>query len=230
MSPRRTHRSPRASRPRNAPRCGARPKSEGRTRTKQGRRRTRLLAKIAEMQGADRTLAKRLHALVTATAPDLAAQDLVRDARLRQGRQCRLLLPERGEVQRRYATLGFSEKAHLDEGTMWPTDFALTGLTADDEEARIAALIEASRELRTRGPPRYYPAPPVDFPQMHHTRYGAPSPRRPRGRRRADLLRRRHATRDADARRQRRVAPDAPRGARRTRCRRPTDDRADQRR
>ena len=58
-----------------------------------------LLAKVAEMPAADRALAERVHAIVKASAPDPRAEDLVRNARIRQGRQDPLLLPERGEVQ-----------------------------------------------------------------------------------------------------------------------------------
>ena len=75
-----------------------------------------LLAKIAEMPESDRVMAERLHAIVKATAPDLSPKTW-------------------------YATLGFSDKANLDEGAMWPTSFALTGWTAADE-ARIAALVK----------------------------------------------------------------------------------------
>jgi hypothetical protein len=67
------------------------------------------------------------------------ARDLVRDARVRQGRQGRLLPQARGEVQVGVATFGFEGAANLDEGAMWPTAFALKELTAA-EEARIAAL------------------------------------------------------------------------------------------
>ena len=69
------------------------------------------------------------------------AENLVRDARVCQGRQGRLLLPKRAEVQTRYATFGFSDTANLDEGAMWPTAFALKELTAA-EEARIGALVK----------------------------------------------------------------------------------------
>src|SRR5262245_39261888 len=69
------------------------------------------------------------------------AENLVRDARVRQGRQGRLLLPKRAEVQIEYATFGFSDTAKLDEGAMWPVAFALKELTAA-EEARISALVK----------------------------------------------------------------------------------------
>ena len=69
------------------------------------------------------------------------AETLVRDARVCQGRQGRLLLPKREKFKTRYATLGFMHEANLDDGAMWPTAFALTELTAA-EEARIGALVK----------------------------------------------------------------------------------------
>ena len=99
------------------------------------------LAKIAEMQGADRTMAERLHALITDSAPDLAPKTWYgMPAYAKEGTIICFFKSAR-KFATRYATLGFSDKAHLDEGTMWPTDFALTELTADDE-ARIAALVQ----------------------------------------------------------------------------------------
>jgi hypothetical protein len=69
------------------------------------------------------------------------AQNLVRDVRVRQGRQGRLLLRGCVEVQIRYATFGFNDEANLDEGAIWPTTFALKELTGT-EEARIGALVK----------------------------------------------------------------------------------------
>ena len=69
------------------------------------------------------------------------AEALVRDARVCQGRQGRLLLPERRKFKTRYATLGFMHEANLDDGAMWPTAFALKELTAA-EEARIGELVK----------------------------------------------------------------------------------------
>src|SRR2546430_7841478 len=70
------------------------------------------------------------------------AENLVRDARVRQGRPSRLLLPRRAQVQGEVChAFGFSDKANLDEGHMWPTAFALNELTAA-EEARIVALVK----------------------------------------------------------------------------------------
>ena len=69
------------------------------------------------------------------------AEDLVRDARVCEGRQGRLLLQERGEVQVEIRDVGFEEAANLDDGAMWPTSFALKKLT-DTEEKKIVALVK----------------------------------------------------------------------------------------
>jgi uncharacterized protein YdhG (YjbR/CyaY superfamily) len=99
------------------------------------------LAKIAEMQGSDRTMAERLHALITATAPNLAPKTWYGMPAYAKDGQIVCFFKSAQQYNMRYATLGFSDKAHLDEGTMWPTDFALTDLTAEDE-ARISALVQ----------------------------------------------------------------------------------------
>ena len=93
------------------------------------------------MADADRVLAERLHEIVAYRRAGPHAEAVVRHARVRPKRQGRLLLPERPEVQVRYATLGFSDQANLDDGALWPTTYALTELTADTE-AQISALIE----------------------------------------------------------------------------------------
>ena len=100
-----------------------------------------MLAKIAEMPEPDRVMAERLHAHHQGHRAGPLAENLVRHARVRQGRQRRLLLPDAQKFKSRYATLGFSDKANLDDGTMWPTSFALKELTAA-EEARIVALVK----------------------------------------------------------------------------------------
>ncbi len=99
------------------------------------------LAKIAEMQGSDRTMAERLHALITASAPDLAPRTWYGMPAYAKDGQLVCFFRSAQKFNTRYATLGFSDKAHLDDGTMWPTDFALTDMTADDE-ARIVALVK----------------------------------------------------------------------------------------
>ena len=100
-----------------------------------------LLAKIAEMQGSDRAMAERIHAIIKASAPALQPKTwygmpaYARDGKVVcffQGAQ---------KFKSRYATFGFNDEANLDEGHMWPTSFALKELTAA-EEARIAALVK----------------------------------------------------------------------------------------
>jgi uncharacterized protein YdhG (YjbR/CyaY superfamily) len=100
-----------------------------------------LLAKIAEMPEPDRAMAERLHALITASAPDLAPKTWYgMPAYARDGKVICFFTPA-SKFKERYATFGFNADAHLDDGTMWPTSFALSELTAADE-ARIAALVK----------------------------------------------------------------------------------------
>ncbi|ROT32200.1 iron chaperone [Micromonospora sp. HM5-17] len=99
-----------------------------------------VLAKIAEMSESDRTIAERLHNLIKATAPALTPRLWYgMPAYARDGKVV-CFFQSAAKFKTRYATLGFSDEANLDEGTMWPTSFALTRLTADDE-ARISALV-----------------------------------------------------------------------------------------
>jgi len=100
-----------------------------------------VLAKIAEMDGPDRALAERLHAIVTASAPGLSPKTWYgMPAYARDGKVV-CFFQSAGKFKSRYATLGFSDEANLDEGAMWPTSFALEKMTAADE-ARIAALVK----------------------------------------------------------------------------------------
>jgi uncharacterized protein YdhG (YjbR/CyaY superfamily) len=99
-----------------------------------------VLAKIAEMQEPDRVLAERLHALITASAPALSPRTWYgMPAYARDGKVV-CFFQSAQKFKTRYATLGFSDEANLDDGTMWPTTFALTELTAA-EEARIGELV-----------------------------------------------------------------------------------------
>ena len=100
-----------------------------------------VLAKIAELPEPDRTLAERIHAIVRAAAPELTPRTWYgMPAYAKDGKV--LCFFQSGEkFKTRYATLGFSDRADLDDGSMWPTSFALTELTAADE-ARIAALVK----------------------------------------------------------------------------------------
>jgi uncharacterized protein YdhG (YjbR/CyaY superfamily) len=100
-----------------------------------------LLAKVAEMPKADRDLAKRIHAIVKTSAPDLAPKTWYgMPAYAREGKVV-CFFQSADKFNSRYATFGFSDEAKLDKGTMWPTSFALKKLTAADE-AKIAALVK----------------------------------------------------------------------------------------
>ena len=100
-----------------------------------------VLAKIAEMPEPDRTMAERLHALINASAPALTPKLWYgMPAYARDGKVV-CFFQSAQKFKTRYATLGFSDEANLDDGTMWPTAFALTELTAADE-ARIGALVK----------------------------------------------------------------------------------------
>jgi uncharacterized protein YdhG (YjbR/CyaY superfamily) len=100
-----------------------------------------LLAKIAEMPKADRVMAERLHAIVTATAPDLAPKTWYGMPAYAKDDKVVCFFKNASKFKERYATFGFNEAANLDEGSMWPTSFALTELTAADEK-KIAALVK----------------------------------------------------------------------------------------
>ena len=97
--------------------------------------------KIAEMSEPDRSMAERIHAIVSDSAPDLMPRTWYgMPAYASDGKVVCYFTPAE-KFESRYATFGFNDAANLDEGTMWPTAFALTELTADDE-ARIGALVK----------------------------------------------------------------------------------------
>ncbi|MGW3601929.1 iron chaperone [Micromonospora sp. NPDC005161] len=99
-----------------------------------------VLAKIAEMSESDRVIAERLHAVIKANAPVLTSKLWYgMPAYARDGKVV-CFFQSAAKFKTRYATLGFSDQANLDEGSMWSCYFALTELTADDE-ARIGALV-----------------------------------------------------------------------------------------
>jgi len=100
-----------------------------------------VLAKIAEMSEPDRAMAERLHAIIKASAPDLSPRTWYGMPAYAKDGNVVCFFQSAQKFNSRYATLGFSDKANLDEGAMWPTAFALKGLTAA-EEARIAALVK----------------------------------------------------------------------------------------
>ena len=98
-------------------------------------------AKLAEMSPPDRAVGERLHAIIRASAPDLTPKLWYgMPAYARDGKVV-CFFQSAEKFKARYATLGFSDQAALDDGQMWPTAFALRELTADDE-ARIAALVK----------------------------------------------------------------------------------------
>ena len=100
-----------------------------------------VLAKIAEMTKTDRVMGERLHAVIKASAPALSPRLWYgMPAYARDGKVVCFFQPAQ-KFKTRYATFGFNDAAKLDEGTMWPTAYALTELTAADE-ARIGALVK----------------------------------------------------------------------------------------
>jgi uncharacterized protein YdhG (YjbR/CyaY superfamily) len=101
-----------------------------------------VLAKIAEMPAPDRTLAERVHAIVKASAPDLSPRTWYgMPAYANKDDKVVCFFQSAHKFKSRYASFGFSDKANLDEGAMWPTSFALKELTAA-EEVKIAALVK----------------------------------------------------------------------------------------
>ncbi len=120
---------------------------ERKTAARRGSKATRddgesdLLAKIAEMEEPDRSMAERIHVIVTETAPELEPRTwygmpaYAKDGNVLCFFQCAQ------KFKARYSTLGFSDKARLDDGTFWPNAYALTKLTPD-VEARIGALVK----------------------------------------------------------------------------------------
>ena len=100
-----------------------------------------VLAAIAELQATDRALAKRLHAIIKASVPGLSPKPWYgMPAYAKEGKIVCFFQPAQ-KFKTRYATLGFSDEAKLDEGNMWPNAYALAKLTAADE-ARIGALVK----------------------------------------------------------------------------------------
>jgi hypothetical protein len=100
-----------------------------------------VLAKIAEMPEADRAMAERLHAIIKASAPALSPRTWYGMPAYAKDGKVVCFFQSAQKFKARYATLGFSDGANLDEGAMWPTSFALKELTAA-EEAKIGALVK----------------------------------------------------------------------------------------
>ena len=100
-----------------------------------------VLAKIAEMPEPDRVMAERLHAVVKASAPALSPRTWYGMPAYAKDGKVVCFFQSAQKFKTRYATLGFSDDAKLDDGAMWPTSFALTELTAADEK-KIGALVK----------------------------------------------------------------------------------------
>jgi len=100
-----------------------------------------VLAKIAALPQPDRALGERLHAIIKATAPELSPRTWYGMPAYAKDGNVVCFFQSGQKFKTRYATLGFSDKAKLDEGNMWPNAFALKELTAT-EEARIVALVK----------------------------------------------------------------------------------------
>ena len=107
-----------------------------------------VLAKIAEMAEPDRVMAERLHALIEASAPSLSPRTWYGMPAYAKDGDVVCFFQSAEKFKARYATFGFSDKANLDDGAMWPTSFALKQLTAV-EEARIVELVKRAAEQRT---------------------------------------------------------------------------------
>jgi len=99
-----------------------------------------VLAKIAEMPEPDRAMAKRIHQIVKTTAPELTPRTFYGMPAYSKDDKVICFFQNASKFKARYSTLGFSDKANLDEGNMWPNSYALKGLTAA-EETRIATLV-----------------------------------------------------------------------------------------
>lgn len=100
-----------------------------------------LLTKIAEMPAADKAIAERLHALITAAVPDLAPKTWYGMPAYARDGKIVCFFQAADKFKARYATFGFSDEARIDDGAMWPTSYALTKLTKADED-RIVELVK----------------------------------------------------------------------------------------
>ncbi len=100
-----------------------------------------VLAKIAEMPESDRIMAERLHSLIMATAPELDPKTWYGMPAYAKDGKLICFFKAADKFKSRYATFGFEENAKVDDGTMWPTSWALTKLT-DADAAKIAALVK----------------------------------------------------------------------------------------
>ena len=116
-------------------------KAETRSRADKAAGESDVLAKIAEMPKSDRDMAKRIHAVIKASAPDLSPKTWYGMPAYARDGKIVCFFQAAAKFKTRYATFGFNDSANLDDGAMWPVAFALTKLTAA-EEARIDALVK----------------------------------------------------------------------------------------
>jgi uncharacterized protein YdhG (YjbR/CyaY superfamily) len=100
-----------------------------------------VLEAIAKMSDADRAMAERIHAIVRKVAPELTPRTWYGMPAYSKDDKVVCFFRDAGKFKDRYATFGFNDKANLDDGSMWPTSYALTKLTKADEK-KIAALVE----------------------------------------------------------------------------------------
>jgi hypothetical protein len=115
--------------------------TKGGPRAGSGSVESEVLAKIATMSAADRAMGERLHAIISASAPELSPKLWYGMPSYAKDDKVVCFFQPAQKFKTRYATLGFSDKATLDEGHMWPTSYALKDLTAADE-AKIGALVK----------------------------------------------------------------------------------------
>ena len=117
-------------------------KAEARANKDRAEGESDVLAKIAELQGTDRAMAKRIHEIIKASAPALSPKTWYgMPAYANQDGKVVCFFTPASKFNARYATFGFNDDANLDEGAMWPTSFALKELTAAEEE-KIGALVK----------------------------------------------------------------------------------------
>jgi uncharacterized protein YdhG (YjbR/CyaY superfamily) len=116
-------------------------KAEARMKKDRAEGERALLDKIAEMEGSDRAMAERIHAIVTANAPTLLPKTWYGMPAYAKDGKVVCFFQSAQKFNARYATFGFNDTANLDEGAMWPTAFALRELTAD-AEAKIGELVK----------------------------------------------------------------------------------------
>jgi uncharacterized protein YdhG (YjbR/CyaY superfamily) len=116
-------------------------KAEARASKNRAQGESALLEAIAAMSEPDRAMAERLHAIVTAAAPSLWPKTWYGMPAYAKDGKVLCFFQAAGKFNSRYATFGFNDIANLDDGSMWPTSFALTELSADSEE-RIGALVK----------------------------------------------------------------------------------------